>query len=111
MASARISTRISAITIIFRLIRNPAQTSGRAWRKFAGEKKALMTLSTASSGSLLDDVQAGEVQVEPLLLQLRDRAVLGQGDDRGVDRRAQLAALLEDGAVVLVGDDRADDRA
>src|SRR5690242_12847027 len=106
MASAKMSTRISAMIIIFRLMTKPAQTSGNACRKFGGEKNASRTLCTAARPSLLDDLEAGEVQVEPLLLQLGHRAVLGQRGDGGVDRRAQLAPLLEHGPVVLVGDDR-----
>src|SRR5437763_6829692 len=99
MASAKIKTSTSATTIIFRLTWKPAHTSGSATRKLCGLKKALRTSWNACTGfqpwsvSLLQSRNCREVQVEPLLLELRDRPVLRQPLDRGADGRRQLRAL------------------
>src|SRR5215213_2823841 len=60
---------------------------------------------------LLERRQLRGVEREPLLRLLADRAVREQLLDRLVDERAELAALLERGAVLLVRDDLPDDRA
>src|ERR671924_337741 len=56
-------------------------------------------------------MQLREVDVEPLLLPLRDRPAGGQGLDRAVYEGLQLAPLRHDGAVLLVRDDLARNRA
>src|SRR4051794_34777362 len=111
MPSAKTSTSASAANIISRFSLKPAQRSGSASRALEGLKKAWRTLCRASTcRRLLQVRQLREVEVEPLLLQLRDRAVRPQLLDPGVQLRGQLAALLEHGAVLLVGHDLAADR-
>src|SRR6185437_12330438 len=100
--SASTSTSASAITIIFRFSWNPAQTSGMASVKLWRLKKAWSTCWSACIERLVQGRDLGEVEVEPLLLELADRAVLGQRGERLVDDRQQLRALLEHGAVLLV---------
>src|SRR5581483_7814815 len=107
IASARISTRISATTISFRLTWKPAHTFGSATRKLNGEKNVWRTAFML----LVKDRDLREVDVEPLLLQLRDRAVRPQLLDLRVHERRELRALLEHGAVLLVRDDLRGDRA
>src|SRR5439155_7712311 len=60
---------------------------------------------------LLEDRDLREVDVEPLLLEPGDRAVLPELVDLGVHDRQQLGALLEHRAVLLVRDDLAADGA
>src|SRR5947199_10508022 len=101
MPRASTSTSASAITIIFRFTWKPAQTSGSASRKLCGLKNLSRTSRRACIVRALFQVrQLREVDCEPLLLQLGDRAVRPELLDRGVDQRLQLRALLEDGAVL-----------
>src|SRR5437764_14902227 len=110
MAMPRASTRTSAsaITIIRMFTWKPAQTSGSASLKLCGLKNLSRTSRRACmSRGLLQDGDLGEVDREPLLLQLRDRPVRPELLDRCVELRNELRALLEDSAVLLVRDDLA----
>src|ERR1700730_488166 len=109
IASANTSTSPSARNIIFRFTVNPAHTSGSERRALDGLKKAWRTLwSACTVRSFLFQVrELGEVEVEPLLLELGDRPVGPELLDRGVELRCQLRALWQDGTVLLVGDDLA----
>src|SRR5947209_2963304 len=106
MISANTRTSASATNIIRRFTWKPAHTSGRASVKLCGLKNAWRTWCSACiSMPLLQDGDLREVEVEPLLLELADRAVRRQRLEGRVDRTEQLRALLEHGAVLLVRDD------
>src|SRR5437016_2891730 len=79
---------------------NPFQTSGSTCRKACGLKNASRT--RCMSAPLPQDRHLREVEVEPLLLELHERAVRLQRPDRGVDRRLELAPLHHHRAVLLV---------
>src|SRR3954469_14487729 len=100
MATASASTRTSssAITIMRMFTWKPSHTSGRETRRLYGLKNVSRTAFTpgrapAVGGRLGELRDGGEAHVEPLLLQLRDRAVVGQLGDGLVDHRGELAVL------------------
>src|SRR2546423_4406013 len=106
--SASTSTRASAITIMWTLIRKPDQMSGSAWRNANGSANAWRTRCIVLS-CLLQHGDLRDIDCEPLLLQLADRAVRRQGLDRARDARRQLGSLRKHGAILLVGHDLTSD--
>src|ERR1022692_831826 len=110
IASANTRTRTSAITIMWRFTWKPAHTSGNASVKLCGLKNAWATWCSACM-SLVQGRDRREVEVEPLLLELGDRAVGGELLHHRVDRHRQLRALLEHRPVLLVRGDLSGHRA
>src|SRR5436853_1694007 len=87
--SASASTSSSATTIMRMFVWKPFHTSGNTCRNACGLKNASRKRCIYSS--LLQYGHLREVEVEPLLLPLRDRAVRRQRLDRSVDGRLELA--------------------
>src|SRR5438876_6238786 len=109
--SANASTSSSATTIMRMFVWKPFHTSGNTCRNACGLKNASRKRCMAGRRRLplLQYRHLREVQVEPLLLPLCDRAVRRQRLDRGVDGGLELAPLRHDGSVLLVRDDLAGD--
>src|SRR2546427_4219293 len=107
MSNASTSTKASAITIMWTLIRKPDQMSGSAWRNANGSANAWRTRCMLVRLRLLQHGDFRDVDREPLLLELPDRLVLRQRLDRGRDERRQLRSFRQHRAVLLVRDDLA----
>src|SRR5882757_2077949 len=102
IATIRANTRTSAsaMNIIRRFTWKPAHTSGSASVKLCGLKNAWRTWCSGRMSSLLQDRDGGEVEVEPLLLELADGAVGRERLHGRVHGPEQRRALLEHRAVL-----------